>query len=120
MKFMLLNYMNPDIWDSLSEKERNSVIQGHGDFQKLITDSGEMIAALAMADPTNSAVVRVRDGAAKTQEGPYLESKEYLAGYYMVDCENRERALELAGLVPDARINVIEVRPVMYSAGMEM
>jgi hypothetical protein len=120
VKFMLLNYLNPAIWDGLTEEERTVVFAGHDTFQKTANESGELVAALAMNDPTHSAVVRVRDGRATTDEGPYVESKEYLAGYYLVDCETRERALELAALVPDAAINVIEVRPVMFCSGLEM
>jgi hypothetical protein len=55
-------------------------------------------------------------------DGPYLEAKEFLGGYYLVDVASRERAIELAALIPDARFEGlgIEVRPVMFSAGMEM
>jgi hypothetical protein len=117
---MLLNYMNPAIWDALPEEARNTVFQGHEEFSKKTTETGELVAALAMADPTKSATVRVRDGKPATTQGPYVDSEEFLAGYYLVDCETEERAYELAALVPDASINVIEVRPVMYSSGLEM
>ena len=53
-------------------------------------------------------------------DGPFAEAKEFLAGYYMVDCESLERAVELAGKIPDATVNPIEVRPVMESGGLEM
>lgn len=81
-----------------------------------------MISTQALADPSNSAVVRVRDGAPVVTDGPYLEAKEYLGGYYLIDVESRERALELAAMIPDAHVEGlgIEVRPVMFSAGQEM
>jgi hypothetical protein len=64
-------------------------------------------------------VVRVRDGVPVVTDGPYLEAKEFMGGYYVVDCESRERALELAALIPDARVDGpgIEVRPIVFSAG---
>jgi hypothetical protein len=54
-------------------------------------------------------------------DGPFLEAKEFMGGFYIVECETRERALELAGLIPDAGVEGmgIEVRPVMFSAGPE-
>jgi hypothetical protein len=122
MKYLLIMHMNPEIWESLTEEERTAVMEGHGEFIKTIRESGEMISTEALGDPSTSAVVRVRDGVPVVTDGPFLEAKEYLAGYYLIDCESRQRALELAALIPDANVNGmgVEVRPVMFSAGMEM
>lgn len=121
MKFMLIMHMNPQIWDTLTEEERNEVMKGHGEFIETIRASGEMLATTALADPSSSAVVRVRAGLPVVTDGPYLEAKEYLGGYYLVECESRERALELAALIPDARVDGlgIEVRPVVFTAGAD-
>ena len=62
----------------------------------------------------------MRDKAPAVTDGPYLESKEFLAGYYVVDCATPERAEELAAQIPDAELTAIEVRPVMNAGGMEM
>lgn len=119
MKFLLLMHMNPTVWDALTDDERNEVMTGHGAFMKTVTASGEMILTQALADPSQSAVVRVRDGERLVTDGPYLEAKEYLGGYYLVDVENRERALELAAMIPDAKVPGlgIEVRPIMFDGG---
>jgi hypothetical protein len=121
MKFMLIMHVNPKIWEALTEEERNEVMNGHGEFMETIRASGELLGTTALADPSASAVVRVRDGVPAVTDGPYLEAKEYLGGYYLVECENRERALELAAMIPDARVDGlgIEVRPVVFSAGPE-
>jgi len=65
-------------------------------------------------------VVRTQNGVPAVTDGPYLEGKEFLAGYYVVECETKERALEVAAMIPDARVEGlgIEVRPVMFSDGM--
>ncbi|GAB3142983.1 YciI family protein [Micromonospora sonneratiae] len=121
MKFMLIMHMNPQVWDALTEEERKEVMRGHGGFIDSVRSSGELVGTTALADPSSSAVVRVRDGMPVVTDGPYLEAKEYLGGYYLVDCENRERALELAAMIPDARVAGlgIEVRPVIFTAGAE-
>jgi hypothetical protein len=121
MKFMLIMHVNPKIWEALTEEERNEVMTGHGAFIETIRASGEMLGSTALADPSASAVVRVRDGVPAVTDGPYLEAKEYLGGYYLVECDNRERALELAAMIPDARVEGlgIEVRPVVFAAGPE-
>jgi hypothetical protein len=119
MKYLLIMHMNPAVWGALTEEERSEVGNGHGTFMDAITKSGEMIITQALADPSQSAVVRVQGGQPVVTDGPYLEAKEYLGGFYLIDCESRERALELAALIPDAKVEGlgIEVRPVMFSAG---
>jgi len=119
VQFLLIMHNNPAVWDALTDSERDAVVTGHGRFIKTIQDSGELIVTQGLADPSNSAVVRVRNGVPAVTDGPYLEAKEFLGGYYLVDCASRERALELAALIPDASVPglAIEVRPVMYSNG---
>jgi hypothetical protein len=119
MKFLLNMHINPTAWEALTEEERTEVMEGHGAFIELITKSGEMITTQALADPSQAAVVRVRGGQPVVSDGPYLEAKEYLGGFYLIDVENRERALELAALIPDAKVEGmgIEVRQVMFSDG---
>jgi hypothetical protein len=122
MKYLLIMHMNPVVWQGLTEEERNAVMEGQGEFMKSIQESGEMINTQALADPSNSAVVRVRDGATVVTDGPYLEAKEYMGGFYLIECESRERAIELAAQMPDAAVDGlgVEIRPVMFAAGLEM
>ncbi|WP_214105490.1 YciI family protein [Acrocarpospora catenulata] len=117
MKFLLIMHNNPLIWDALTEQERNEVMTGHGAFMETVTKSGEMVGTVALAGPSQSAVVRIRDGVPAVTDGPYLEAKEYLGGYYLVECDSRERALELAALIPDAGVQGlgVEVRPVVFA-----
>jgi hypothetical protein len=119
MKFLLSMHLNPDLFNALTEEERNEIMTGHGAFIETITKSGELITTQALADPSQTAVVRVRGGHPAVTDGPYLEAKEFLGGFYLVDCDSRERAIELAAMIPDAKVDGmgIEVRPVMFSAG---
>lgn len=119
MKFLLIMHIDPAIMEELTEAERQEIMDGHGEFMAAIRESGEMIGTEALADPSQSSVVRVRDGVPVVTDGPYLEAKEFLGGYYLVDVASRDRALELAALIPDARFNGlgIEVRQVIFSGG---
>jgi hypothetical protein len=119
MKFLLIMHINPDVFGALTEEERNEIGNGHAPFMEAIAKSGELITTQALADPAQSAVVRVRGGQPAVTDGPYLEAKEFLGGFYLIDVESRERALELAAQIPDARVEGIgiEVRPVVFSAG---
>jgi hypothetical protein len=122
VKYLLIMHMNPAIMESLSKAEMDEIMSGHEEFMKTITESGEMISTHALADVSNTVVVRVRNGLPAVTDGPYLEAKEYLGGYYLVDVESKERAIELAALIPDAKVDGlgVEVRPVMFSAGQDM
>ncbi|HEY3006305.1 MAG TPA: YciI family protein [Kribbellaceae bacterium] len=120
MKYLLLIMMNPEIIEALSEEERKAVFGAHEAFQAPLRESGELVGFAALADPSNSTTVRVRDGVPAVTDGPYVEAKEFLAGYYVVDCETTDRANELAAQLPEAALTAIEVRPVMESGGLEM
>ena len=119
MKFLLIMNVNPAVLDALTEEERSEIGEGHGAFIDTVKKSGEMITTLALADPSQTAVVRVRGGQPVVTDGPFVEAKEYLGGFYLIDCESKERAIELAALIPDTRIEGlgVEVRPVMFSDG---
>jgi hypothetical protein len=122
MKFLLIMQLNTEVWNALTEEQRNEIQNGHGPFMKTIQESGEMIGTQALGDPSTSAVVRTRNGLPAVTDGPFLEAKEYMGGYYLVDCESRERAIELAQMIPDSKVEglAIEVRPIMFSAGADL
>jgi hypothetical protein len=119
VKFLLNLYLDPARRAALTE-EQHGELSDHREFVAAIRESGELVGHQMIADPSTSAVVRVHGGAAAVIDGPYPRAGDHLAGYYLVDCESRERALELAARVPDARVEGVEVRPLMSSAGMEM
>ena len=81
-----------------------------------------LIVTQALADPSNTVVVKAGRGAPVVTDGPFIESKEFMGGFYLVEVESKERAVELAKMIPDVRHDgfAIEVRPVMFSAGLEM
>jgi len=122
MKYLLIMQVNPAVMEALTEEERNAIMDGHGGFMQTLKDSGEFVATQALADPANSVTVRGTGDVPAVTDGPFLEAKEYMGGYYIVDCESQERAVELARLIPDASYDgfAIEVRPVMFSAGLDL
>ena len=119
MKFLISMHVNPTVLDALTDEEKMALGSGHGAFIEALTASGELVTTQALADPSQAAVVSVRNGQPAVTDGPFLESKEYLGGFYLIDCESKERALELAAQIPDAAIEGlgVEVRQVMFSDG---
>ena len=122
MKYLLIMQVNPAVLDALTEEERNEVGEGHGAFMKAIQESGEFILTQALADPSNSTVISGTGGVPAVTDGPFLEAKEFMGGFYLIDCESKERAIEIAKLIPDTKVKglAIEIRPVMFSAGADL
>ena len=122
MKYLLLIHMNPAAFGALSQAEQEAIGNAHDPFQAMLKDTGELVGFAALADPSNSRVVRVSGGNQTVTDGPFVEAKEFLAGYYVVDCESVERACEIAAMMPESKapFNGVEVRPLMEDAGLEM
>ena len=121
MKYLLAMYLNPEVMAGLSEQDMDTIMTGHQDFIRAIRESGEMISTQALGALADSSVVRVRGGLPAVTDGPFLETKEFLAGYYLVECASKERAVELAAMIPDAAVEGlgIEVREVVFFADAE-
>ncbi|WP_328471971.1 YciI family protein [Actinoplanes sp. NBC_00393] len=119
MRFLISLHINPAVLDALTDEEKAAIGDGHGKLLEAMKASGELITTLALADPSQAAVVSVRNDQPVVTDGPFLEAKEFLGGFYLVDCENKERAIELAAQIPDTRIPGlgVEVRQVMFADG---
>jgi hypothetical protein len=122
VKYLILIYHNPEsrqVWDSFSEEERAEGLGAYAALNRELAESGELVATEALADPEMTKVVTVRNGQVAATDGPFAEVKEQLAGFFLVDCESIERAIEIGSRIPDAEVATIEVRPVMTYAGLE-
>jgi hypothetical protein len=82
--------------------------------------SGELIVSEALAEASLAKRVSVRDGQTLTSDGPFAETKELLGGFFLLDCESIERAVEIAARVPEAELGLVEVRPLLDLGGMEL
>jgi hypothetical protein len=96
MKFLISMHINPAVMDALADEEKAAIGAGHGRFIEELKQSGELITTQALADPQQAAVVSLRAGQPVVTDGPFPEAKEYLGGFYLVDCEDKDRAIELA------------------------
>jgi hypothetical protein len=123
MKYLLLIYQNPgsrEIWEGLSDAQRAEGLQAYAALNEELAGSGELIVTQALADSSLAKRVSVQEGRPITSDGPFAEVKEHLAGFYLVECESMERAVEIAGSIPEAAIGHIEVRPILTYSALEM
>jgi hypothetical protein len=117
---MLLIYGNEELWASFPQEDFAEVIRETNALQQELRESGEFIGAWGVADQVQAKTVRLQDGVPAVTDGPYLEAKEYLGSFDIIDCESLERALEIAARVPFARHGPVEVRPLMHEAAPEV
>jgi hypothetical protein len=113
VQYMLLIYDDQAIWDSMPEEERNSVMQEYFSYTEDLKKAGKYVAADALQPTETAKTIQVREGSTMTTDGPFAETKEQLGGYYLVDVDSEEEALEWAAKIPSARYGKIEVRPVV-------
>jgi hypothetical protein len=120
VKYMLLIYGNEELWESFPQSEFERVIAETNALQAELRASGEFVGAWGVADQVNAKTVHLENGLPVVTDGPYIEAKEYLASFDIIDCESLERALEIAARVPFARIGKVEVRPLMHEAASDL
>jgi hypothetical protein len=120
VKYMLLIYSNPESWAGLSAEQREALGRDHAALTEELAEQGLLVSSAGLADPITSRTVMVRDNTQTTTDGPYAEAKEHLAGFYLVECDDVDQAIEYAARMPDAKYVAVEVRPVMDTSGLEM
>ncbi|MFG1703087.1 YciI family protein [Nonomuraea sp. M3C6] len=106
---MLMIYTNPAAQQAIGD----DIMAEVDALMKELSQTGELAGGQALDGPHSARTVKVRDGVPAITDGPFLEAKEYLAGYLVVDCDSVERATEIAARWPDARLCAMEVRPVI-------
>jgi hypothetical protein len=123
VKYVILihsNRMSQEVWAQMPAEERSAGLAAYAALDEELTTSGELIVSEALSLPTMAKTVTVRDGTVISTDGPFAEAKEYLAGFFLVDVVNPERAVEIAGCIPEAAFGNVEVRPAMDLSAFEL
>jgi hypothetical protein len=120
VKYMLLIYSNEESWAGLTAEQREGLARSHDELMRELTEQGMLVSAAGLADPITTRTVSVRGDTLTTTDGPYAEAKEHLAGFYLVECDDIDQAIDYAARMPDAKYLAVEVRPVMDNSGLEM
>jgi hypothetical protein len=111
MQYLLMIYDEEARWSGMSKAERDATTAEFGLFGQ---ENAKAIRGGNALQPTSVATtVRVRDGKTLTTDGPFAETKEQLAGYYLIEASHLDEAIAVAAKIPWARSGSIEVRPIM-------
>jgi hypothetical protein len=105
MKYLCLVYLDEKRLSELPDEDCVA-------YDTAIRKSGHCIASEALESVHTATTVRVRNGKVSITDGPFAETKEQLAGFYMIEARNLDEAIQLASKIPPARVGSIEVRPI--------
>jgi hypothetical protein len=114
MQYLLLIHDDEKAWWSLSDVDKAAMYEEYAALTAALQASGAYVGGNQL-QPTSSAVtVRVRNGEQVVTDGPFAETKEQLGGYYLIEADSLDEALEWAAKIPSARVGSIEVRPLQH------
>lgn len=117
MQYLCLIYTSEEEDAKMSPEEQDANMGAYYAFTAAVREAGVMAGGEALHPTSAATTVRVRNGQTTTIDGPFAETKEQLGGYYMLNCENLDQAIEWAAKIPGAAHGSIEIRPVWVFEG---
>ena len=112
MRYLCLIYMSADRDGRLTQAEIDALVRAHFTFDEALRRDGILLHSDALEPPEKASVLRVRDGHLSATDGPFAETKEHLAGFYVIDAPDDAQAARIAARIPSACIGAVELRPV--------
>jgi hypothetical protein len=116
MKYLLMIYGNEEKWGSLPAEDQRELIAKQEAFNARYRQTGELLGSYGLAGAAAARLVRRVDGMPAVTDGPYLETKEYLASFWLLDCADEQRALRIAADMPTADTDPIELWPIEHES----
>lgn len=112
MKFLCLVCADSEIEATLSKEDWKVIDRDSMAYDKQLEAQGNYVLAEALQDLSTAVTVRVRQGETSVTDGPYVETKEHVAGFILIEARDMDQAIEIAKGIPLARIGAVEVRPI--------
>jgi len=118
MKFMLLVHHDEEAFNKISQSQRKQMLAESVNLTHQLHANGQYLSASPLHPAATAAIVRVRDNKPLVTDGPFVETREQIAGYFLVNAKDRDEAIAMAARVPGARIGTVEVRPLIEITGL--
>jgi len=115
MQYMLLIYLEEQ---ALNEAQREQCYAESARFAQQLDASGQYRAASPLYPTSTATSVRFRDGKRLVTDGPFAETREQLGGFFLIDAQNLDEAIDIAARIPAGRWGTVEIRPVMEISGL--
>lgn len=113
MQYLMLIYDAESSWAKMSSADQAKMYEEYGRFTNEIKASGKHVAGHQLKPVATATTVRVRDGKRVATDGPFAETKEQLGGFYLINANDLDEAIAIAGKIPSAKVGSIEVRPIV-------
>jgi hypothetical protein len=114
MRYMLLIYSDPALrQQEIGEQNQADEMQAYGTYTEGLIKRGVMRGGDPLQGADSATTIRVRNGQRLVTDGPFVETKEVLGGYYLIEARDLDEAIEIAAACPGARTGAMEVRPIM-------
>ena len=110
MQYMLLIYLDEH---GLTETQRETCYLESARFAHELNEKGQYLAAAPLHPTATATSVQLRDGKRLVTDGPFAETREQLGGYFLIDVDNLDVAIDIAGRIPAGRFGTVEIRPVI-------
>jgi hypothetical protein len=111
VKYILLIYGPEHVWQSLSREQMGQIYVAHRAYGEELRQAGALLGGDELKPVATATTVRFSRGRPKTLDGPFAETKEQLAGYYLIDAENLDAAIRWAEKMPGMSEGAVEIRP---------
>ena len=118
MKYLLLVHHSEDLFNKMPETTRKEMLAESIQLCHHLDGNGQYIHASPLQPEATGKSVQLRDGKSTVTDGPFMETKEQLAGYFLIDARDQDEAVAIASRVPGARIGTVEIRPVREVSGL--
>ncbi|HEX7086877.1 MAG TPA: YciI family protein [Vicinamibacterales bacterium] len=111
MKYILLIYGDERVWESTSKEEMQRIYEEHGRYAKAMEEAGVLRGGAELMPTRTATSLKFTDGKPVTVDGPFAETKEQLGGFYVIEVDNLEQAMDWASKMPGMDSGTVEIRP---------
>jgi len=118
MKFLLIVHHDEDAFNNMAQAERKGLLDESIALTHQLHEAGQYLHASPLQPSGTAVLVRMRQGKPIVTDGPFIETREQIAGYFLVDAGSLGEAIGIAARVPGARIGTVEVRPLIEITGL--
>ena len=112
MKYMLMTWVNENGWDKMTKAEQEQGAAAYMAYGEALTKAGALAGSNRLQPTSAATTVSVANGKSQVLDGPYVDSKEQLGGYFLIDVPDLDAAISWAARCPAAGHGVVEVRPI--------
>ena len=118
MKFMLIVYHDEEFFNKIEKEKRQQMLAESIELTHQLHAAGQYLSASPLQPAATAVMVRVREGKPLVTDGPFAETREQIAGYFLINARDLNEAIGIASGVPGARIGTVEVRPLIEITGL--